>query len=67
MEKLERMLAEHQYQRAIPLSTTIIQANAKSLFENLNANEPDPKVQSFATSAGWFEGFTGAMNSTTLS
>jgi hypothetical protein len=32
MEKLERMLArwiEHQHQRAIPLSTMIIQAKAK--------------------------------------
>jgi hypothetical protein len=57
MEKLERMLAqwtEHQNQQAIPISTIIIQAKAKTLFENLNAVEPDPKVQSFAASAGWF-------------
>jgi hypothetical protein len=30
----------------------IIQAKAKSLFHNLNATEPDKKVQSFAASAG---------------
>jgi hypothetical protein len=62
MEKLERMLArwiEHQHQRAIPLSTMIIQAKAKSLFDSLNAIEPDPKVPSFAGSAGWFEHFKG--------
>jgi hypothetical protein len=62
MEKLERMLAlwfEHQHQRAIPLSTMIIQAKAKSLFDNLNAIEPDPKVPSFAGSAEWFELFKG--------
>jgi hypothetical protein len=27
------------------------------LFQNLNAVEPDPKVQSFAANAGWFERF----------
>jgi hypothetical protein len=60
MEKLGRMLAqwiEHQNQQAIPISTIIIQAKAKTLFENLNAVEPDPKVQSFAASARWFERF----------
>jgi hypothetical protein len=60
MEKLERMLAqwiEHKNQQAIPISTIIIQAKEKTLFENRNAVEPDPKVQSFAASAGWFERF----------
>jgi hypothetical protein len=60
VEKLERMLAlwiEHQNQQAILISTIIIQAKAKTLFENLNAVEPDAKVQSFAASAGWFERF----------
>jgi hypothetical protein len=62
MEKLERMLArwiEHEHQCAIPLSTMIIQAKAKSLFDNLNAIEFDPKVPSFDGSAGWFERFKG--------
>ena len=47
MEKLERMLAqwiEHQNKRAIPLSTSIIQAKARSLFDELNAVQLDPKV-----------------------
>jgi glutamyl-tRNA reductase len=53
VEKLERMLAqwtEHEEQRAIPFPTMIIQAKARSFFENYNAIEPDPKVQSFAAS-----------------
>jgi hypothetical protein len=37
----------------------IIQAKAKSLFDNLNAIGPDPKVLSFAGSAGWSEHFKG--------
>jgi hypothetical protein len=48
---------EHRNQQAIPISTIIIQAKVKTLFENLNVVEPDPKVQSFAASAGWFERF----------
>jgi hypothetical protein len=62
MKKLERtpaQLTEHQYQHAIPLSTMIIQAKVKSLFENRNAIEPGLKVQSFAASAGWFKHFKG--------
>jgi hypothetical protein len=62
VEKLERLLTqwiEHQHQCVIPLSTMIIQAKAKSLFENLNDIEPDLKVQSFAISAGWIEHFKG--------
>jgi hypothetical protein len=50
---------EHQHQRAIPLSTMIIQAKAKSLFDNLNATETDPKVPTFTGSAEWFELFKG--------
>jgi hypothetical protein len=34
----------------------IIQAKAKGTFQNLST-DPDPKVQSFAASAGWFEYF----------
>jgi hypothetical protein len=58
VEKLEKMLTqwiEHQHQRAIPLSTVIIQTKVKSLFENLNAIEPDLKGHLFAASSGWFE------------
>jgi hypothetical protein len=62
MEKLDRMLAEwigHQHQCAITLPSIIIQAKAKSLFGSLNAIKPDPKVQSFDASAGWFEHLKG--------
>jgi hypothetical protein len=34
----------------------ITQAKAKGTFENLST-DPDPKVQSFAASAGWFQCF----------
>jgi hypothetical protein len=62
MEKLEVMLAqwmEHKYQHAIPLSMVSIQAEAKILFNELNAIDADQKVPLFAASAGWFECFKG--------
>jgi hypothetical protein len=37
----------------------IIQTKAKSLSDNRNPIEPDPKVPSFAGSAGWSERFKG--------
>jgi hypothetical protein len=37
----------------------IIQAKARSLFDNMNAIESDPKVLFFAGSAGWSERFKG--------
>jgi hypothetical protein len=55
MRKLERMLAQYiesKHQHAILLPTMIIQAKLKILFYNLNATEPDKKVQSSAASAG---------------
>jgi hypothetical protein len=70
MEKLERMFAqwtEHQNQQAITISTIIIQAKAKTLFENLNAVEPDPKVQSFAQVLDGLNVLRGDMDSITLS
>jgi hypothetical protein len=60
MEKLERMLAqwtECENQLAVSLSTLIIQAKEKSLFDDLNALDPDTKVQALAAGAGWFERF----------
>jgi transposase-like protein len=64
MEKLRTFSQwiEHQFQCAIPVSTMIIQAKAKTLFDNLNAIEPDPKVPSCAGSGGWFEGHHGFHN-----
>jgi hypothetical protein len=58
---------EHQQQCSFPLSTMITQAKVKGLFENLNAVEPDMKVQSFGASAGCMNVLKGAMDSTTLS
>jgi hypothetical protein len=69
MEKLERMLAQwigHQHQHGISLSTIIIQAEVKSLFENLNAIGPDLKLQSSSASGG-LNILNGTMDSTTLS
>jgi hypothetical protein len=59
MEKLERKLAQgiqHHHQCAISLPTMITWAKAKGKFENLST-DPDPKVQSFAAIAGWFQYF----------
>lgn len=57
VQKLERILT-HWMERTcqcaiIPLSTMIVQAEAKSLFNELNVVDPDPEVSSFAASAGW--------------
>jgi hypothetical protein len=35
---------EHENQCSVPLSTLIMQAKAKSLIDDLNAINPDPKV-----------------------
>jgi hypothetical protein len=35
----------------------IMQARARGVFENLNTIDPDPKMQSFAVNAGWFQHF----------
>lgn len=64
--KLESVLAhwmEHMCQCAIiQLSKMIVQAEAKSLFYDLNVVDSDPEVSSFAASAGWFEHFKNAMD-----
>jgi len=63
LEKLEEMLSqwiEHQHEQyAIPLSNITIQATAKSFLENLNAIQPDTKVQSFLSTVGWFQCLKG--------
>jgi hypothetical protein len=41
----------------LSLPTVIVQSKAKSVFDNLNAVEPDLKVPSFVGSTGWFECF----------
>lgn len=50
LDKLERMLLRwtaHQHQSAIPPSSMIIQTKSRSLFDNLNAIGPNPKVPVF--------------------
>jgi hypothetical protein len=42
VRKLDRR--EHKYESVIPLSTLIFQVKVKSLFKELNATGPDPKV-----------------------
>jgi len=63
LEKMEEILShwtEHQHQQcAISLYTIITQATAKSFLENLNAIQPDTKVQFFASTAGWFQRLQG--------
>lgn len=63
LEKMEEILSqwtENQHQQcAISLSNITIQATAKSFLENLNAIQPDTKVQSFASTAGWFQHLQG--------
>jgi hypothetical protein len=54
------MLAQcikHQHQHAIPLSTMVIRAKVKNMFDNQNAVQPELKLQSFAAIAWWFECF----------
>jgi hypothetical protein len=45
---------EHKYQHTISLFMVIYPV-AKSLFNEVNATDPDMKVPSFAVSARWFE------------
>lgn len=59
MEEIPSQWTEIQHQQcAISLSNITIQATAKSL-ENLNAIQPDTKVQSFASTAGWCQCLQG--------
>jgi hypothetical protein len=60
MGKFERILVQwmkHKSQRAIPLSTMIIQAMVESFFDELNATDPDLKVPPFNVRAAWFKPF----------
>jgi hypothetical protein len=60
MEEIPSQWTEHQHQQcAIYLSTITIQATAESFLVNLNAIQPDTKVQSYASTAGWFQRLQG--------
>ncbi|XP_041053574.1 tigger transposable element-derived protein 1-like [Carcharodon carcharias] len=61
MENMERLLAvwiEDQNQRQVPLSLMVIQAKAKSLYDDLqNEQGESSQSESFNASRGWFERF----------
>ena len=49
---------DHQWQRRIRLSLTLIQEKEKSLFENLKAKAGESaEEETFAASHGWFQRF----------
>ena len=58
IEETEKLLShwmEHQWQRRVRLSLTLIQEKAKSLFENLKAKAGESaEKETFAASHGWF-------------
>ncbi|XP_038669700.1 tigger transposable element-derived protein 1-like [Scyliorhinus canicula] len=61
MENMERLLAvwiEDQNQRQVPLTLMVIQAKAKSLYDDLQNEQGDSsQSESFNASRGWFERF----------
>ena len=60
MEEILSQWTEHQQQQcAISLPTITIQATAKSFLENLNAIQPDKKVQFLTSTAGCFQRLQG--------
>nr|XP_044617394.1 CENPB DNA-binding domain-containing protein 1 isoform X2 [Equus asinus] len=61
METMERLLhvwLEDQTQRNVPLSVTIIQEKAKSLFDDLQRQKGESsRTETFSASKGWFVRF----------
>lgn len=58
MERLLRMWLEDQSQRNMPLSVTIIQEKAKSLFDDLQREQGESsQKEKFSASKGWFGRF----------
>ncbi|KAM9191847.1 tigger transposable element-derived protein 1-like [Dugong dugon] len=61
MENMERLLSmwlEDQSQRNVPLSVSIIQEKAKSLFDDLQHEQGEsPQTEKFSASKGWFVRF----------
>ena len=54
---------EHQWQRRVRLSLTLIQEKAKSLFEDLKAKAGESaEEETFAASHGWFQRFKKRAN-----
>ena len=62
-EKLLSLWMEHQWQRRVRLSLTLIQEKAKSLFEDLKAKAGEgADEETFAASQGWFQRFKKRAN-----
>ncbi|XP_057569614.1 tigger transposable element-derived protein 1-like [Hippopotamus amphibius kiboko] len=58
MERLLRVWLEDQSQRNVPLSVTIIQEKAKSLFDDLQRERGESsQTEKFSASKGWFVRF----------
>uniref|UniRef100_A0A8C4Q849 Uncharacterized protein n=2 Tax=Eptatretus burgeri TaxID=7764 RepID=A0A8C4Q849_EPTBU len=63
MEKMERMLStwiEHQNQENVPVGMLVIQAKARSIYEDLINDEGE--VKPFNASSGWFSNFRNRYN-----
>lgn len=61
MEKLLTIWMDDQIQKRMPLSLMIIQAKAKSIFEDVKGKYSDPNAK-FAASHGWFNRFKQRAN-----
>nr|XP_006128720.1 tigger transposable element-derived protein 1-like [Pelodiscus sinensis] len=61
LENMERLLSvwiEDQNQRNVPLSLLVIQAKAKSLYDNLKIDQGEgSQTETFTASQGWFDQF----------
>uniref|UniRef100_A0A8C0IWK5 HTH CENPB-type domain-containing protein n=1 Tax=Chelonoidis abingdonii TaxID=106734 RepID=A0A8C0IWK5_CHEAB len=61
MENMERLLSlwiEDQNQQNLPLSLLVIQAKAKSLYDNLKIDQGEgSETEAFTASRGWFVQF----------
>jgi DDE superfamily endonuclease./Tc5 transposase DNA-binding domain./CENP-B N-terminal DNA-binding domain. len=67
MERMEKMLSiwiEDQNQRHLPISMLVVQAKARSIYEDLSKDDDNAKP--FNASSGWFWNFTKRYNFHTI-
>ena len=62
MEKILILWIEDQIKKCVPLSLTIIQAKARSLFATLREQAGEDYVENFTASHGWFTRFKRRYN-----
>ncbi|XP_074854943.1 tigger transposable element-derived protein 1 [Carettochelys insculpta] len=66
LENMEHLLSvwiEDQNQRNVPVSLLMIQAKAKSLYDNLKRHQGEgSQAETFTASQGWFDGFKRRYN-----